>query len=186
MDFEIRRNTKEFERSLSDLAKRQLPFALSVAINDTLREVLRNTIKRMRRNLDRPTPFTLRAFALRRANKRTLRGVVFAKDVQAGYLKYAEDGGTRTPRGRVLLQPKAARKAIAGPFQRIARGAPSLRVYWVFFVYPAACHLGCGCCSSKKPCSEMRAQPQDMGVVLLGPVWSRFGFKLGHRAMMGP
>lgn len=102
--FDIRSNIAELERDLSNAARREIPFATSLAINDTLGEVKDNTEKRLERVVDRPTPFTLRAFALRRSSKRNLRGVLFAKDVQADYLRWLE-GGTRLPKARAIVVP---------------------------------------------------------------------------------
>ncbi|QDF14297.1 minor tail protein [Dinoroseobacter phage vB_DshS-R4C] len=119
MDLDIKHNIAEIERALSDIGRRQLPFAMMLAINKTLQEIQINTVKRLRRALDRPTPFTLRAFAIRRARKTSLRGSIFAKDIQADYLTYAEEGGTRRPRRRVLLQPKGAR---LNKYGNLARG----------------------------------------------------------------
>ncbi|WP_454273323.1 hypothetical protein [Roseovarius sp. MBR-154] len=109
MQIRIDHNIRQVQRGLNDVARRQIPFATSKAINDALREIERNMIKRMRRVLDRPTRFTLRAFAIRRASKRRLTGAIFARDRQAGYLSFAESGGTRRPDGRALAVPTGRR-----------------------------------------------------------------------------
>ena len=105
MRLNIKSNVREVERGLNDVARRQMPFAVSVAINDVLRNIKRNSEKRLKRNLDRPTPFTLKSFGIRFANKRSLTGRVFVKPVQSRYLKWAEDGGSRSPRGRAIVVP---------------------------------------------------------------------------------
>lgn len=105
MQFGIKSNMEEVERGLNDVARRQMPYAVSVAINDVLKDIKRTSEQRLRSQLDRPTPFTLKAFGIRFANKRTLTGMVFVKDAQADYLKWAEDGGRRTPKGRAVLMP---------------------------------------------------------------------------------
>lgn len=102
---DIRHNVRELERGLSDAVRQEIPFATSLAINDTLAEVQKNTEKRIDRVVDRPTPFTRKAFALRRSSKRNLRGVLFAKDIQTSYLRWLETGGTRRPRGRAITVP---------------------------------------------------------------------------------
>lgn len=106
---DITSNRRAFERSLSDVAQKQLPFALSLAINDTLKDVKKNEEKRMRRVFDRPTPFTQRGLYLRRANKRTLSGEVGVKDIQAEYLKLQATGGTRRPKRRAIVVPVGQR-----------------------------------------------------------------------------
>ncbi len=95
-------NIRDVMRDLSDMGRRQMPFALSLAINDTLADVERNSEKRMRRVIDNPTPFTLRGHGRRRASKRSLQGSVFVKDVQAAYLRFLEEGGTRGPKRRAI------------------------------------------------------------------------------------
>ncbi len=109
MHLDFRHNVREVERSLSDAARRQLPFAAALAVNEVLGKIKRNTEKRLRRVLDRPTAFTMRAFAIRRASKRKLQGAIFAKDIQAEYLQWAETGGTRRPKGKAILVPVGQR-----------------------------------------------------------------------------
>lgn len=89
-------------RDLSDTARDQVPFATSLAINATLDDVEKNSVKHMRKAMDRPTPFTLKANAKRRASKRNLSGVIFVKDAQASYLQWLETGGTRGPKKRAI------------------------------------------------------------------------------------
>lgn len=105
MQFGIKSNVREVERGLNDVARRQIPYATAVAINDVLKDIKRNSEKRLRRQLDRPTPFTMKAFRIRFANKRTLTGMVFVAPIQAKYLHWAEDGGTRSPKGRAIAVP---------------------------------------------------------------------------------
>jgi len=103
--FDITSNEAAFRSALSDAAQRQLPFAIAMAINDTVADVERNTIKRMDREMDRPTPFTKRGLYKRRASKNRLVGVVGYKPIQKGYLMKLETGGVRRPKGRAILVP---------------------------------------------------------------------------------
>ena len=105
MDLDLQDNIEAVRRDLSDAARRQLPFAVAQAINRTLADVKRNAEKRLRRKLDRPTPFTMRVFALRRASKRRQAGELRAKPIQWGYLRRLEEGGTRRPSGKALAVP---------------------------------------------------------------------------------
>lgn len=102
-------NIRDFERALSDLARRQLPFATAMALNDTAKDVSEAWGKHLQRRLDRPTPFTVRSRYVRRASKRKLTATVGIKDRQASYLKYQVEGGTRLPARRALLVPVRAR-----------------------------------------------------------------------------
>ncbi|WP_227271229.1 hypothetical protein [Roseobacter weihaiensis] len=105
----IKHNIKDLERGLNNAARNQIPFAVSLGINKTLEDVKRNTDKRMLRILDNPTPFTMRAFRVFRSTKRRLTGSVRAQRIQAGYLKWAEEGGTRTPKGQAIVVPVGQR-----------------------------------------------------------------------------
>lgn len=105
----IASNAREVVRGLNDTARNQMPFAVALAINEVLGDIRKNWEKRLRRKIDRPTPFTLRAFAVRRATKRSLTGMVFAKRIQADYLHWLEEGGNRHPKKRAIIVPARAR-----------------------------------------------------------------------------
>lgn len=105
MQLGIKNNLKEVTRGLNDVSRRQIPFATAMAINEVLGDIKKNSDKRLRRVIDRPTPFTMKAYAIRRANKRTLTGMVFAKRIQAQYLQWLEDGGNRGPKRRAIPVP---------------------------------------------------------------------------------
>lgn len=100
----ITSNLRDLERDLSDFGRKILPRAARRAINATAEDVKAAADKRLDA-LDRPTPFTRKAWAIRFASTRNLLARVFAKDRQAAYLKYAETGGTRSPQGRALVVP---------------------------------------------------------------------------------
>lgn len=119
MDISFRHNIREVERGLSDFAQRQLPFAVSVALNATADDVAKNATKGLARRLDRPTRFTLRAFAVLRSTKNRLAARVFAKDRQAEYLAFQEQGGERAPSGRAIVVPVGIRRNQHG---NIAKG----------------------------------------------------------------
>ncbi|MEL7166682.1 MAG: hypothetical protein AAGL96_14520 [Pseudomonadota bacterium] len=122
MQFGIKSNIKEVQRGLNDVARSQIPFATAMAINDVLRDIKRNWEKRLRKSIDRPTRFTMQAFAIRRANKRTLSGAIFAKDIQEEYLQWLEEGGTRKPKRRAVLVPVRQRLNKYGNIPRRAVG----------------------------------------------------------------
>ena len=113
-------NIAEVRKGLSDMARSQLPFATAEAINTTLGDIQKNETRRLPRALDRPTSFTLKAFAILRASKRRAVGAVFAKDAQADYLKFAEEPQTRTPDGESLVVPVAQKR---NKYGNMARGA---------------------------------------------------------------
>lgn len=120
MQLSLRSNVRDVERDLSDAARRQLPFATSVALNDTAKDIQKNETRRLSKRLDRPTPFTKRAYGVRRATKRRLEARVFVKPIQARYLEKQEDGGLVRPKGRALLVPHKAR---VNKYGNLPRGA---------------------------------------------------------------
>lgn len=116
----VSHNFDAAERMLSDFGRTQLPFATALALNDTAADVSDAVGMEMRATLDRPTPFTLRGFYTRRASKGRLTAEVGAKDVQAGYLRFAFGGGVRRPERAALLVPVAARLNSYGNLPRRA------------------------------------------------------------------
>lgn len=109
MRLSLESNIRKVERDLSDAARKQVPFATSLALNETAKHIQKAETARLSKVLDRPTPFTRRAYAIRRATKRRLEARVFVKPIQAAYLSRLEDGGTRTPAGRAIVTPARIR-----------------------------------------------------------------------------
>ncbi|WP_146592332.1 hypothetical protein [Puniceibacterium confluentis] len=107
--FDISADFARAERILSDLGRRQLPFAMALAINDTAVDVKDAEERGIRETFDRPTPFTQRGLYVRRASKSRLSAEVGMKPVQAGYLELQAKGGARKPKGRALVVPVSAR-----------------------------------------------------------------------------
>lgn len=105
MDISFASNLAEFERGLSDLARRQMLFATLLALNETAEAIRTNTDRALDKRLDRPTPFTRRGLTVFRAVKARLWADVFFKDIQARYLAWAERGGDRPPKGRAIPVP---------------------------------------------------------------------------------
>ncbi|AKU43289.1 minor tail protein [Rhodobacter phage RcRhea] len=120
MRISVASNLRDVERDLSDVGRKQLPFATSLALNEMADELAQEETARMDRALDRPTPFTKRAWAVRRSTKRNLVAAVYARRIQAAYLSKLEDGGDRTPEGRALILPAKLR---LNKFGNLLRGA---------------------------------------------------------------
>lgn len=102
-------NIDAFWRHLSDVGRKQVPFAAALAINDTAKDVKDAEETELDKKIDRPTPFTKRFIYLRRASKTRLTAWVGIKDRQAGYLFRQIAGGTRFPNGSALLIPVGQR-----------------------------------------------------------------------------
>jgi len=98
-----------FRRSMSAIARRQVPFALSQALNDTAKDVTEAWGLEVEQKLDRPTPFTKKGTYVRRATKARPVAEVGYKPIQAAYLRKQYEGGTRRPKRRAILVPEAQR-----------------------------------------------------------------------------
>jgi hypothetical protein len=97
---------------LNRLQRDQLPFAASMAINQVAADVADEITKQMPNILDRPTPFTLKAFQFKggtfrgiRANKRNLSALINPAEIQKQYLRFQIEGGTRTPKQSKIFVP---------------------------------------------------------------------------------
>ena len=101
----VKVDTARFERRLQAIAAEQVPFATALALTNTARDCSKALTEELPKYLDNPTPFTLRAFAIQRAEKATLRARVFAKDAQGRYLKWQIDGGDRAPTRKLQRLP---------------------------------------------------------------------------------
>jgi hypothetical protein len=127
----VKHDIDAFESQLTDFARRQLPFAAALALNDTAAQVKTATERGLERDFDRPTAFTRRSLYLRRASKARLEAEVGAKSIQAGYLKYQVAGGVRRPRGRAIVVPVNQRRNAYGnmPKGAVRRALSSGRAF---------------------------------------------------------
>lgn len=105
MDASLKHDIDKVTRQLKGLAKNQIPFATSLALNQVAQDSQRRAQRRLRTDIDRPTPFTIRGIKAKRSNKHNLYAEVFIQDIQAEYLKYAIKGGTRSPKKRAIVVP---------------------------------------------------------------------------------
>lgn len=100
--FEARINAEPLIAAMSELEKRQFPFALSKALNDTAFEDVRPGWRdSMLRVFDRPKPLTLNAVLVKRAKKQNPVAEIYLRDEAAKgtpparYLVHQVEGGTR-------------------------------------------------------------------------------------------
>ena len=94
----IDQDLKGFERFTKNYRK-QLPFASSVAINNTAFDVKTALGKGTIGAFDKPTNFTQKAFLVKKSKKTALVSHIFAKDKASKYLRYGVKGGVRLPKG---------------------------------------------------------------------------------------
>lgn len=101
---------KAFGLWATDLQKKQLPFAMALALTRTAQLVQQAETANLPEVFDRPTPFTMKAIGMQKATKSKLESVIFVKDIQAGYLKPYIMGGLSVPAkpaNIAMLRPKA-------------------------------------------------------------------------------
>ena len=119
MEVSFETNIAEWTRYLDQKVARQVPFATARALTETAQRDPKPAAERqIRRRLDKPTPFTQKGVAYRSASKSRLVATVLIKDIQAGYLRIQERGGTTTPKGRAFLIPVKQRRNKYGNLPR--------------------------------------------------------------------
>ena len=93
----VKADTERMAAALSAVATKQLPWALSAALNDTAQAVHADTRRLMESVFDRPTPYTLGAFKVTKAGPDRLSASVERKDQVVGkhYLETEQRGGAR-------------------------------------------------------------------------------------------
>lgn len=107
MELAARVDLPLLRKGLKDVQRKQIPFATSLALTSTAGHAAVGWQDEMRAVLDRPTPFTLGAVAVRPARKTRLIATVYLKDVAAAYLEPYLEGGPHFLGGkRGLLTPK--------------------------------------------------------------------------------
>lgn len=85
----------------------QFRFAAAAALSRTMREAAKAMPAALAASLDRPTVFSRKGFYSTTARKADLRAETGIKSIQAQYLHYQVEGGTRAPARRALKLPTA-------------------------------------------------------------------------------
>ena len=67
MQIKIKDNIKQFTKGLSKVQKKQIPFATTQSINNTLFGLKKEMAKQTVKKLDRPVAFTQRGFLIDKA-----------------------------------------------------------------------------------------------------------------------
>jgi hypothetical protein len=137
----VRSDFQRMQRIMTDLERRQLPFATARALTRTAQAARDDVKASLPTAFDRPTPFTRGGIGIKTATKAGLTAEVFVKDIQADYLAKQERGGVREPKKKALVKPvgirinqygNIANKAVAKAYQRkntfsgTVRGTPGL------------------------------------------------------------
>ena len=107
----IEMNIDEVVGKLNDVARRQVPFAAAMALNETAKKINAAEIAEMRDVFSNPTPYTLRGTFYTRANKNKLEVIIGLKDFSAKAIPAAkflapqvEGGSRRLKRFEVALR----------------------------------------------------------------------------------
>ncbi|HCD1110761.1 hypothetical protein [Morganella morganii] len=98
-------NLTDLSNQLRTLRK-QIPFATAQAMTVVVRKIEDAQKVAMQRNLDNPTPFTVKSVKSRGARKSDLKAKVFVMNTAAAYLEPFETGGVHKLNGSALLNPK--------------------------------------------------------------------------------
>lgn len=120
----VKSNLDVLAKDLKSFYIEQLPYATSQAINATAFDVQRALREETATALQNPTPFTTKAWMVRKANKRFLMARVYTANNRGDYFPRLVYGGLDTPKKRSLVQPvdpKAKNKYGNIPNKRVQR-----------------------------------------------------------------
>lgn len=109
IEMDIKVDVINATRHLKKVQKKQIPFALMMAINTMAFDARKETMKQLPKKLDRPTPFTVKSIRVRKAKKQSnwkdTEAVVFFIPPAWDYLKYQIKGGVRNAEGNKIPVP---------------------------------------------------------------------------------
>lgn len=111
--FKIDIDTKQLTRRLSDIEKRQLPFATAGALNDAMFDVRNAWRDAMPQVFDQPTQLTRNAVLYKKATKRNLVAEVFLRN----------EASKGTPPSRYLVTQVTGGRRAEKPFEFLLRRA---------------------------------------------------------------
>ena len=77
----------KFKASMNFKAKRSMPAAMKNALNNTAFKVQEWEKRQTKEDIDRPTPFTLRGYRIKKATASKSIAVVYISPMQAEYMK---------------------------------------------------------------------------------------------------
>jgi len=106
----VQTDIREAQRMLKRVGERNIPLAIAQSLTATAKHLQKVQKRSLRKYLDKPTPFTEKAFGLNMAKwkdfkRGTMFARVFAHPIQSRYLEYQVYGGTRNPPKRANIVP---------------------------------------------------------------------------------
>jgi hypothetical protein len=106
MQVDIKTNYKQLVKELDDVAKKQVPFATSNAINKTLFGLRKFMGQQTLHYMKKPTPFTKRGFLVEPSKYKgwkKLKGILYIRPEVLEYLQYLIDGGIETAKRKIPI-----------------------------------------------------------------------------------
>lgn len=98
----VRADTRDVEKAIARISKREVPFAVAKALTRTAVKVVDDESRATRHVFKRPVPFTRKAFKHKKATKQNLTSTVYVLPIQEKYFKFQVFGGLRLPNRRVI------------------------------------------------------------------------------------
>ena len=98
-------DSKATVRALNKIQKKQIPFAIALALTRTATGARKKLVKEMSVYFDRPTPYTKQAVWFTKAKKSRLYADVYIRQKQWQYLQYQVAGGIRPPKRKAIAVP---------------------------------------------------------------------------------
>lgn len=98
----VKADIKQVTRYLTNVQKKQVPFAAAGALTDTAFAARKAERAQIVKKLDRPKPFTVNGFRVKKASKTRLISSVFVTDLVWDYLRWQVQGGARKPKKRFI------------------------------------------------------------------------------------
>lgn len=120
MNISVKMDIKAATKGLSNLQKRQIPFATSQALNDTAFQARTDAMAGMDKHLEKPTPWTKRGIRVGKSTKAKLVSSVAIEPDRWKYLRFQVSGGTRKHKtDGTIVTPKSIR---TNQYGNITRG----------------------------------------------------------------
>ena len=123
MEIQLNADIKKFTRELRGIERKQIPFAVSKALNATAFDAQRGLQKALGIYLDRPTKFTINAVRVKKSEKKKdliayvgfaggggFKPPKMASALPSEYMSRLISGGTRRPKKRAIAVPTSALK----------------------------------------------------------------------------
>lgn len=109
LQFSVQSDIDKTIKQVGRFYAKQVPFATSVALNETATEVRAKEQRAIVQDLDNPTPQTVKGIRMFRSSKRKLTAGVFIIPHIDKFMRYQIHGGTRPPRSKTEAVPVQVR-----------------------------------------------------------------------------